>query len=123
MAYTTADLRNLLRDTGTPPVFSDAQLTVLQDAYPDSIFRAAAAAIKSLALEYAAQDRSIATDDLRIDMKGRGKTLLEVADSFLADADAEDAGAANDFFQIIPRASRRGCCVRPEATPYPRRHR
>ena len=120
MAYTVDDLRELLRDTGEPPVFSNAQLTVLADAYPDSIFRAAGAAIKTLALEAAAGERSVKTDDLAIDLRGRGKSLLDIAQSFFNDADAEDDAAGNDFFQIVPFGGRAGRSrVRPEATPRP----
>lgn len=123
-------LRVLLRDTsyteldpaeagfGNYAVFSDQDLAVYAAQNPDSLNRAAGEAIRSIALEVAAGERSVKTDDLAVDLRGRGKSLLEIAQSFFDDADAADADAANDFFQIVPRPGR-ACRVRPEGTPYP----
>lgn len=130
---TIGQLRVLLRDTsyvelvpaevgfGGYAVFSDQDLAVYAAQNPDSLHRAAGDAIRSIALEAATGERSVKTDDLAIDLRGRGKSLMEIAQSFFDDADAADGAAANDFFQIVPFAGRsdRNACVRPEGTPYP----
>lgn len=123
-------LRALLRDTSfgplTPPeagfgnyaVFSDVDLAVYLAQNPDSLNRAAGEAIRSLALEVAAGERSVKTDDLAVDLRGRGKSLMEIAQSFFDDADAAEAASAADFFQVVPFPATRQN-VRPEGTPYP----
>lgn len=115
--YTVDDLRKVLRDTDSV-VFSNGDLATYRDTFPDSIFRAASMAIRSLAIEYAAKSKSVKTDDLAIDLRSRGTDLLKVADSFLADAVAADAD--NDYFDIVPFAGRpHPAVVRPEASPWP----
>jgi hypothetical protein len=76
--------------------FSDAEITAFLTAAGDDPVRATGFAYLQLAASFAMQGKSIKTDDQAIDTKGRGKDLLEVAQSWLAQADA----AANDFFDI-----------------------
>ncbi len=107
-------LRALLRDTeytalspaepgfGDYEIFSDLDLEAYLIESSDHILRAASRATKSLALEYSAAGKSVKTDDLAIDLRSRGRDLLEVARSFMEDADAEEASEAADFFNIVP---------------------
>jgi len=112
MAYTLGDLSIVLRDPNGL-VFTEEDLAVYLTASPDSIWRAAGQAVTSLSIEYATQGKSIKTDDLAIDLRGRGADLTAVAKSFFAMADADGASAASDFFQIVPFGGRIG---REEAT-------
>lgn len=106
-------LRALLRDTEHQPLtpaepgfadyaeFSDMDLQAFLIEAGDNVLRAAGRATTSLALAYSAEGKSIKTDDLAIDLRSRGKDLLEVARSFMQDAAAEDAAGAADFFEIV----------------------
>ena len=107
-------LRALLGDTQyvdlTPPVagqgsyavFSDADLISYLSLAGNVTLRAAAIAIRRMALEYSSKGKSIKTDDLAIDLRSRGRDLLEVAKSFESAADAADSSAADDYFNIVP---------------------
>lgn len=124
-------LRHTLGDTASVPleppvegmvsynVYSDAALEVFLALTSGNVLRAAAAAVKRLAIEYAAVGKSIKTDDLSINVASRGKDLLEVAAAFSKEADAADATAGANFFAVVPGRARRRYDVRPEATPYP----
>lgn len=103
-------------------VFSDVVLEAALLQAADSIPRAAGNLVLSLALEYGTKGRSIKTDDLSLDTKGRGADLLAVAKAFFGEADAADLAGAADYFKIVPFAGRAGCgscVVVPEATPTP----
>lgn len=118
MVIEIEDLRALLRDDDEV-AFSDEALSVAIVNAGDNLYRAAGMAVQSLAIEYAAAGRSIKTDDLMLDTRGRGKDLLEVAESFFAQARTEDAAGGDEFFAVVPN---RGCgysCARPEGTPRP----
>lgn len=107
-------------DQGSYAIWSDDALSAALSAAGDNAYRAAGALYLALASEYIQQGRSVKTDDLAIDTRTRGTDLLKVAQSFLAQADADDAAGASDFFQIVPFGGRPGRQrVRPEATPYP----
>lgn len=130
-ASEVGQLRLLVGDTSSIPLspavsgfadysqWSDDALQVALTATGGNQLRAAGTLYLQLAAEFSMTSRSIATDDLRLDTKHRGADLLKVAQSFFDQADGADAESANDFFQIVPRASSR-VCVRPEGTPYPR---
>lgn len=107
-------LRSLLGDTAYTPldpdvpgqgsyaVFSDVALEAALVLAKDSISRAAGNLTMSMALQYAAEGKSIKTDDLAIDVKGRGADLLAVAKAFLAEADAADTADGGEFFDVVP---------------------
>lgn len=117
---TTEELRELVRDSDEA-VFTDEQLDAALLASGDNLLRAAGHAFQALAAEYAILGKSVRTEDLAIDTRGRGKDLLEVAQSYFDEATAADNAEAEAFFQIVPFGgrSRRGGCCGPEGTPRP----
>lgn len=133
IASQVGQLRTLVGDTSSIPLepdepgfadyatWGDDALAAALAAQSGSQLRAAGTLYLQLAGEYALQGRSIKTDDLTLDTKGRGNDLRLIAQSFFEQADAADGAAVNDFFQIVPFAGRAGRAprVRPEATPYP----
>lgn len=126
-------LRLLVGDTESIPLdpdvpgfadynqWGDAALEVALAAQGGSQLRAAGTLYLQLAAAFTISGRSIKTDDLAIDTKGRGNDLRAVAQSFFDEATAADNAATNDFFQIVPFAGRAGraCRTRPEGTPAP----
>jgi hypothetical protein len=117
---TAEDLRALVRDDDEA-AFTDEQLDAALLASGDNLLRAAGFAYQALAAEYALRGKSVRTDDLAIDTRDRGKTLLEVAQSYFDEAAAAQNAEGGDLFQIVPfagRAGRGGCC-RPEGSPRP----
>ena len=127
-------LRFLVGDTDGTPLdpevvgspdyaqWSDSALGVALAAQHGNQLRAAGTLYLQLAAAFSISGRSIKTDDLAIDTKGRGRDLHEVAQSFFDEATAADNSAASDFFQIVPftrRRGRSGCACRPEGAPRP----
>jgi hypothetical protein len=105
--------------------YSDAALEGFLAVASDSVPRATGMALLQLSAVYAATGRSIRTDDLGLDSKGRGQSLLEVAKSWLAEADKADATAGGGYLDVVSPFGQACCgggcsrCVRPEATPFP----
>lgn len=118
MTIAIEDLRALVRDTDEV-VFDDDALTVAINAAGDSILRAAGIAFSTLAAEYAALGRSTRTDDLAIDTKGRGHDLLAVAQSFFAQADAEDVRGSDDFLSVVEFGGRTASWPREDSVWWP----
>lgn len=124
-------LRALLADTSyvplVPPVsgqgdyavFSDADLIAYLSLGAGDILRSAAIATRRLALEYSATGKSIKTDDLAVDLRSRGKDLLEVAKSFDKAADDVATGDANDYFNIVPTGLQPDIFVHAEGSQWP----
>jgi hypothetical protein len=96
--------------------FSDDVLAALYLAADENVARATGKAILQLALDAALTGESIRTDDLAVDSKNRGDSLLIIAKSWMAQADAEIA--AQGFATIVPYAGRVGS-YRPATTPSP----
>ena len=63
--------------------------------------RAVAILIKQLALQASLSGQSIKADDFSINTQNRGKNLLEVAQSYQDQADAEDAAANAGEYAIV----------------------
>lgn len=82
--------------------FSDADLVVHLLSAGGSITRATGLTIKQLALNAAVVGASVKTNDLGVDNSKRGSTLLEIAQSWIDDANAEDAAGDRDSFVVIP---------------------
>lgn len=87
--------------------YSDAQLSAFLTAGNDSPTRATGTAIKQMALTAALSGRSVKTDDLAIDSRQRGTDLLAIAQSWLDQADAEDALYVAGIFDVIKPAPHR----------------
>ncbi len=81
--------------------FSDAEILSFLTAAGDSVTRATGLAYFALARDLIAVGKSIKTDDQALDTRHRGKDMLEVGRSWIAEADAADAAAANDYFDIV----------------------
>jgi hypothetical protein len=80
--------------------FSDAEINAFLSVASDDVARATGLAYLQLAAKFAMQGKSIKTDDQSLDTRQRGKDLLEVGQSWLAQADATIAAEGNDFFDI-----------------------
>ena len=113
-------LRALLGDTSaielSPPVvgqrdyavFSDVALASYIAITGSNLFRAAAAAVQTLALASAqtgGDKFSIKADDLGLTIGGDGASLSDIVTAFLRQADAVDAGEVNDFFEVVAPAT------------------
>ncbi|WP_029149401.1 hypothetical protein [Microbacterium indicum] len=96
-------LGDIEMDGETYAVFRDYELQAILTEGA-SVLRAASIAVRRLALEYSTAGQSIAVDDVRLDVTGRGPNLLAVAKSFSDEADADDerrgAGAFADVFEV-----------------------
>lgn len=98
-------------ETGEYAVFGDSELQAFLEEGSTPL-RAAAIATRRLALEYSASAQSIRTDDIAIDLRSRGKDLIEVARSFTESANIQDAaqgigpgvkpGDGPDVFLVAP---------------------
>jgi hypothetical protein len=104
---------------GSYAVFGDESLLGALAAAGDNLNRAAGNLFATLAVEYMQLGKSVRTDDLAIDTRGRGKDLLEVARSFWEQAALSDAATGGDIFTVVGPAGRAAPVVRPEATPWP----
>ncbi|UOE45986.1 hypothetical protein [Agromyces larvae] len=87
--------------------FSDVELEALLAQSSGNIARATGNAYLRLSAIYAAMGRSVKTDDLGLDTKGRGGDLLEVAKEWFARAAEADLAEAQGYFDIVPLASHR----------------
>lgn len=96
-----SELEPAVTGQGSYAVWSDNDLAAALARAKGSVTRAAGALTRSLAIQYAAEGKSIKTDDLAIDVKGRGADLLAVAKAFFAEADAADISGGNDYFDIV----------------------
>lgn len=101
-------VRVLIPDLGTADgtvdsdyLFSDDELDALLALYAGSIRRAAASAIDALAVNEVLLYRYLRTDDLTVDGSRGAEVLRKRAASLRAEADAEDAVALEEAFQIV----------------------
>jgi hypothetical protein len=127
-ATPVGQLRSLVGDTEATPldppidgegsyaIWSDVALEAALGLAGDSVYRAASNLYFTLAAEYAQSGRSIKTDDLSIDTKGRAGSLIEIARSWASAANQADA--ADDFFEIVPFTSTSTDWLRPEGAPW-----
>lgn len=127
----TGNLRLTVGDTSSVPLdpeepgwadysaFSDAVLDAALSNSGGNVMRAAGNLYLQLAVEYTITGRSIRTDDLALDTRGRGKDLRDIAQFFFDSATAAEIAESNDFFQIVPFSGRSGACCRAEGTPWP----
>lgn len=80
--------------------YSDDALEAFLAAAGNNVLRATGNAYMQLAAIYAAQGKSIRTDDLSVDTKGRGADLLAVAKSYFDQASSAEATEGLDFFDV-----------------------
>lgn len=85
----------------TTYLFSDDEINGLVALYNGSVRRAAAAALDALAVNEALLYRYVRTDDLTVDGTKGAEVLRKRAASLRAEADAEDALALEEAFQIV----------------------
>lgn len=113
--------RLLIPDLGTAPdqIFTDDQISGFLALYADSVRRAAAAAIDTIANNEALLYKVVRTDDLSVNGAQTADALRKRANSLRAEADSDDAAALDEGFALIFAD---GCWVVPEAsaTPYVR---
>ncbi|MBK4348227.1 hypothetical protein [Lacisediminihabitans changchengi] len=76
--------------------FSDDAIQAALDLSGGGVTRAVSVLVKQLALSLTIAGQSIKADDFAINTLGKGKDLLEVARSYVTQADAEDAATARD---------------------------
>jgi hypothetical protein len=83
--------------------FADAELETFLLLGSSNVTRATAHALIQLSTGAALVGKSIKTDDLGIDIRGRGKDLLDIATALFKQANEEDALAAraDSFFELI----------------------
>lgn len=81
---------------GSYSYFSDDAITVALSLAGNGVTRAVAILVKQLALSLTIAGQSIAADDFKINTLGKGKDLMQVANGYDLQADAEDARAARE---------------------------
>ena len=81
--------------------FSDDAIKVALSLADDGVTRAVGTLIKQLALQASLNGQSIKADDFSINTQNRGKNLLEVAQSYFDQADAEDAASAAGEVMVV----------------------
>lgn len=89
-------LSPIVPNQGDYTYFSDDTITVALSLSSGGVTRAVATLVKQLALSLTIAGQSIKADDFAINTLGKGRDLLEVAKSYTAQADAEDALAARE---------------------------
>lgn len=88
-----APLSPIVVGEGDYSYFSDAAITVALSLSGGGVTRAVSTLIKQLSLSLTIAGQSIAADDFKINTLGKGKDLLQVAESYAAQADVEDERA------------------------------
>lgn len=97
--------------TANYSVWGDDQLEGYLALAGGNVWRAAGAAVNTLAIFYAQQgNKQIKADDLGLNISGRGSSLQEIAASFLEQATAADTLEAESLFVIAPLGGRRRDC-------------
>lgn len=81
-------------------IFTDEQLEGYLEIYSGNIFRAAASAIRAIAIDEALM-RDVKTDDLQVTGSSTARVLREIADKLDAQADKDEVTDSNDFFEIV----------------------
>ncbi|MBG6106552.1 hypothetical protein [Frigoribacterium sp. CG_9.8] len=103
-----AQVRLLLGDDSSVPLspivvgqgdykyFADVAISISLQLANGNVTRACSVLIKQLALSLTIAGQSIGADGFTINTLGKGRDLLQVAESYAKQADAEDARAARD---------------------------
>lgn len=111
------EVRLLIPDLGTPPHFSDSQITTFLELNDGDPYLAAADALDALATDLIMRGGAsvVVTDDLRIEDKNTYSGLLDRAQRL---RDKSAATLTDDFQIVYPLGNDNGRCV-PEATARP----
>ena len=88
---------------GNYALFSDADIRVYLEQYPDNIYRAISIGYMALAAAASTQSKWVIDYDLQVDLRQRAKEMRASADQFRDRADEYDAENLNsgDFFNLI----------------------
>ncbi|GAA3399405.1 hypothetical protein [Pseudarthrobacter polychromogenes] len=105
--YATAagKVRLYITDTDDTPanrLFTDAQLTVFLNMNADNVYRASAQALRVIAASEVLTSKVIRTQDRATDGAKVSAELRALADQYDAKANADDAAAAEGFFDVVP---------------------
>jgi len=98
--------------------FSDSELDSLYSVAEQSFLRATGLAYRRLAVYLTLESTDIQSDDLRIRTIERAKAMRQIAQDFMADADADDERAGADIFMVSPYVRPESETRRPEAMPW-----
>lgn len=113
MTATIAEVRALIPDLGTPPIFSDTEIqNYINLAEEGNAYLAAASAVEAIATQMAITYVNVRTDDLSVDASKNAAALFARADRLRDEGDEQ----LSEGFQIIYPA---GCGCVSEATPRP----
>lgn len=82
------------------PIFTNEQYEAFLEMHNDDIHRAAASALRAVAIDEALL-RDIKTDDLQVTSSTIARTLLDAAKALDARADAQDALESSELFEIV----------------------
>lgn len=106
MAYdvttTVGQVRLLINDTTSDPVFSDADVAAFLAMESGGVKRAAAQALDTIADDEALTSKAIRTQDLATDGAKVADSLRKRAAALRAQADKSDDDADEGFFEIVP---------------------
>lgn len=113
---TREEVRLLIPDLTTPPVFSDAQIDQIITLSGDKPFLAAAIALEIIATDEAMTYKIVRTDDLSVNGVTGAQFLLDRAKALRNTQDSTDTDAGEAFHLVFPDED---IWYPPEATPWP----
>jgi hypothetical protein len=95
-------VRMLINDTTSSPVFSDAEIVAFLALEGDVVKRAAALALLTIAGDEALTSKVIRTQDLNTDGAKLAAELRAQAKDLRAQADAADVASDEGYFELVP---------------------
>jgi len=105
LSTSVGKVRLLIKDTNiTNPLFEDAEISAFLTMESDTVKRAAALALETIASDEALTTKAISVLDLRMDGPAVARSLMQRADKLREQADREDAadeGAAFDVAEMV----------------------
>lgn len=90
-----------ITDTGTEQLFTDDQLNAWLTSYDGNVNRATYRALVTIATSTVLVSKKIRTQDLSTDGPAEAAALLKLAETYKAEADA-DEGTFDGFLELIP---------------------
>lgn len=107
---------------GLYQLWSDADIIGLLAASGGSVARAVAFAYAQIGASFATSGATIKTDDLSASVKDSVGNWLALSNFWRDIADGEDAGAINDYWDLVPVRETDYWDSKPEASPWPLAH-